>query len=784
MAAETERQVEMMTKSLRFFQEDMQRVAKSSGVVAQNLQQLTWQVKFGQRNFMEYVSAAIKLPPVFKEASMALIRDNEQIKDSIKGLQDQQRLGQEMLNQTKEQIKLERADRADPGKLKSLREEKRIYESMVKETKAAIDLEEKRTVLKQRVEAITGRQLAVEFLMIKGFRDAIRFSGEVNEALIQANSLTKIRHELTDQIYAVQAKTGASMQVMLGSARALMAVWPKSRTDFQSTLETVVQMEEGLDVSSDNAAQLARIFQINLKTPVRDIADQIAIIANNTSLAADEAARFATEIGKALRLLGPGAAPGAKEVSGYVTMIAGRMKDVGGDANEIIKMFSEMTKGTPQAFMLRAISGVGTPGALGTQAGAQAAMQGIGKMIDRIVTAAPGTAAYTAQLEAAAQIMGISTETVRLYRDMLKEANRPLDEHAKLQQRWQEQIVNANKALQRVRESFVALIQRALLPLVPPIAWAFGVIARIVSFLASNRVTVGIATIVVVGAIVKTVASLYRLAAALIQVALASQVAAKYQMLSRPFAVGGMAAEGGGFISKIVQQVPWLQKIGVGINGILGIVSKIGRFMVSGPALAVMLAAAIGVSLGLLFNRLFPKLAREIGEGLYHIFNKSQFAQTVYSKPGQKPVWEIMADIRREAIRGHMAEAIRIFEEGKYKVAGLRTEAGAKGYLNQFVATMADVREKIGLTTVTAEEKATLENDRKMIELTKKQVDNSDEYLKRVREYEQRNNSRRDAKRATEERERMLREAQFRMMMGDQSPRKSQIMMPGGLSPY
>ena len=616
MATDTQRDVEMMTKSLRLFQEDMRRVEQSSKGVAQNVQQLSWQVKFGQRNFMEYVAGAIKLPPVFKEASMSLIRQNEEIRASIKGLQDQQRLGEEILGQTKEQIKLAKADRADPGKLKSLREEKRIYESMVKETKAAIDLEEKRTVLKQRVEAITGRQLAVEFLMIKGFRDAIRFSGEINDALIQANSLTKIRQDLSKDIYEIQATTGASMQVMLGASRSLMAVWPKTRTDFKSTLETVVQMEEGLGVSSDNAAQLARIFQINLKTPVRDIADQIAIIANNTSLAADEAARFATEIGKALRLLGPGAAPGAKEVSGYVTMIAGRMKDVGGDANEIIKMFGEMTKGTPQAFMLRGIAGIGHPGALGTQAGAQQAVQGIGRMIDRIVSAAPGTAAYTAQLEAASQIMGVSTETVRLYRDMLKEANKPLDEHAKLQQRWQEQIINANKALQRVRESFVALIQRALLPLVPAIAWTFGIIAKIVSFLASNRIAVSVATVVVGLAIAKTIISLYRLSAALIQVALASNVAAKFQMLQRPFGMGGLAAEGGGFISRIVKQLPWLQRIGTGVEGIMGIVTKIGRFVISGPALAVLLAAAVGVGLGLLLNKLFPKFAKDVGETL------------------------------------------------------------------------------------------------------------------------------------------------------------------------
>lgn len=843
------------------------RAERSSNKLAKNLTDLGWQIKFGQRNFMEYVGQAIRLPPILKEASMSLLNQNERIMVSIKGLQDQRRLEDETLKLTRLKINELKKAGTDPIQLKNLKSEEKIYKSLVKETKAGIDLETKRMELGQRMEAITGRQLAVEFLMIKGFRDAIRLSGEVNDALIQANSLSDNRYELTKQIYQVQAQTGASIQVMLGASKALMAVWPKGRNDFQDVLKTVVQMEEGLGVSFENSSELARVFQISLKTPVRDVADQIAIIANNTSLAADEATRFATEIGKALRLLGPGAAPGAREVASYVTLMSARMRDVGGDAGEIVKLFSEMTKGTSQAFMLRGLSGVSSPGALGTQAGAQAAMQGLGKMIDRIVTAAPGTMAYTAQLEAAAQIIGTSTDTIRLYKDMLKEANKPLDEHAKLQQRWQEQIVNANKALQRIRESFVALYQKALLPFVPAMAWVFGVIARIVSFIASNRITVTIATIAIFAAVIKTVASLYLLTRALLQTAAASAVAARYEMLRRPFSAGGIGLETGkGVTQKVLGTLGWgtsikelgsiltkehtITRVGIGkwlssmmrvsetgraaqvasaasragwftriIQSVSGVGSGIGNILkfLKGPVLLVALAGLVGYGVGTLIDKAMTKLGKwaalffpipylikmvsaKLGDltsnwklsdflqalipiyGPIHVIRKlmekrheAQIAATL-PKAGQRPVWEIMAEVRKAAIRGNMDEAIKIFEENKNKVAGLKGEKGAKGYLDSFVNTMADVRERIGMTTVTADERATLENDRRLIELTKKQVDNSGEYLKKWREADQKNNGKRDADRAEAEKQRMLQAANFRLTHDKNMPQKASLM--------
>jgi phage baseplate assembly protein gpV len=759
MASDTQRDIDSMQRAMRFFAEDVQKAEKASKGVAENLTQLGLQMQHHHRSFLEYIGNAIKLPNMFREASQVLVSTNGQLTDSLNRYRkdlavaiDLQDTAQKRLNRLKSSKSISAAN-----------VEIAHAQSLVREAEANVNLEEKRIRLKEQMERITGKQLAAEFIMVKLLSDSIKRSGEMNQALIQANSLTSVRKQLSADIYSVQAKTGNSFQDMLAGAKALTNVWPKTRTDFKSTLETIVMMEEGLGVSYENSAQLARIFQINLKTSVRGVADQITVIANNTSLAADEATRFATEIGKAMRLLGPGAVSGAKEVTGYVTMLAGRMKDVGGDAGEIVKMFTEMNKGTSQAFMLRGISGVNSPGALGTRAGAEAAMQGLGRMIDRIVSAAPGTAAYTAQLEAAAQVLGTTTETIRLYKEMLEEAKKPLDEHAKLEQRWREQVGEANKALGRVKESFMALIRQALLPIIPPIASFFGMVAKFVSFLASNKVAVWTVTTALIAGAVRAAVSLGQLTAALYQVAVASAVAARAQMAAKFSAAAGSLPAPGAFAS-LIAKAPWLARITSPLATMSGWITKLGRMAVAPPVLAGLIGAAVGVSLGMLFNALFPKWAKQIGEGLYTAIYGKPIAKIERSGPGGKPIWEVMAQIRREALRGNMEEAMRIFEENKYKVAGLKGEKGAQGYIDQFTRTMAEVRERIGVSSVAVEEEKTKAYDETIIELTKKQLENSDEYLKRVREFEQRREAKEDARRAAEEKQRMLREAELKML--------------------
>src|SRR5208337_4529098 len=105
--------------------------------------------------------------------------------------------------------------------------------------------------------------------------------------------------------------------------------------------------------------------------------------ANSTSLTADEATRFATEIGKAMRILGAGGDQ-AKEITKYVEVMAARMKDAGGDSQDVVEAFKLMTKGSPEAIRLQSLAGIRGP----EQAGTLQAFQGIDRMIKSLVRAA------------------------------------------------------------------------------------------------------------------------------------------------------------------------------------------------------------------------------------------------------------------------------------------------------------------------------------------------------------------------------------------------------------
>lgn len=787
MATRGNQDLEMMEKTMRLFTDHLLHAQEYSKGTAENLAQLAYQVKSSQKDLLTYIGEGIKLRGVMKEVANAVATKPEEAQARVAKLQDSvaqsaHRLQTEEKNLAKLTANASREWREHvTANVQAVQKNLNSQEKMLK-------LEEARLEMTQRVHALTGKTVALEYLVIRGFVDAIKRSGQLNEALIQANSLTERRKDLSQAIYDVQAKTGTSFDNMLQASRALTAIWPKFRGSVKSTLEVMVQMQEGLGVSYENSAEMARIFEINLNTSAREVADQIAVIANNTSLMADEATRFATEIGKALRLLGPGVVPAAKEVAGFVTTMAGRMKDVGGDANEIVKMFSEMTGGTQQAFMLRALSGVNTPGALGTQAGAQAALQGIGRFINSVVTARSGTMAYAAQLEVAAQMTHLSTQSVELYANMLRKAREPLDEHAKLEQRWREQINQANQAIGRIKESFVALIQRAFTPFVPIATAVFGAIAKFVSFLASNRLAIGIVSVAVVAGTMRAIYVLGRLAFTLYEVTAAALAATRAEQMEAAAKLGGGvggAGRLGGLLSKLTGQLPWLSTIGTWVT-------RIGKMILS-PALEIALAGAVGVGVGLLIDKLmdklgkwsmlfFPvlygwkKLTEKIANSLYH----TQLA-TGHVARG-KTSWEIMADVRKAMVQGRSADVESILREGRtalIRQGAIKDSHGLEAYRNLYLKTSAQAREQIGMATVTSGEKQTLENDKKQIELAKQQVDIMNQDIRLAQQREAARQRKEDERAQAENTRYMINYVQFRLQPQNQIPSKV-TLSPGG----
>ena len=792
MATKGGQDVEMMVKSLHLFQEDLMRADKSSHGVAKNFTELAWQIKYGQKNLHDYLGEGIKLRGMFKEIASAVASKPEQIKSQISVWQDAVSQASHMLQTEELKLANLRKNASKKNREAALTQVSAAHQ-LLDEQQSNLTLEKHRLELTERVHAITGKTLAIEFMMGKGFVDAIRRSGEMNESLMAANSLTSTRKDMTDQVWQVQAKTGASMQNMLAASRALANVWPKMRNDFQSTLEVMVEMEEGLGVSYENSAQLARVFEISLKVPVREVADQIAIIANSTSLTADEATRFATEIGKAMRTLGSGGQQ-AKEVSSYVTTMAARMNDVGGSAEDVVNIFKEMTKGTSESIMMQSLAGISGPG----QAGTSKMFQGMDQRIRSMVTAEKTTRAYTVQLEVASQMLHMSTDTIARWNDMMQAANRPLDERTTLENRWRDQIQNANKAIGRLRESFIALIQQAFVPLMPIVTGLFGTLAKIVSFLASNKYAAMTATAVLIAGITYSIRSLYRLATALWHVTIAAGAAAKAEMLrnDQQMLMGFMGGKGG----SIGNLFPTFAKNFTSLNGLKTLFTSPTPWMAMAktyPLLAIALAGAIGYGIGRLIDPLMdklgawsallfpiPYLTKQIAEYLGKLSGAHGVASTEWKytgKGGDKPVWYWMAEIKKALIEGRKDDASRIYREGQHHLSGLHTARGLEGYENAYIKAEAEAREVVALRTVTSGEKEASKNDKQLIDLSSQLVKLTDIDIQKAQDRE-------NQRKLVEERnwqENMIRDmkrsAQFRLQPNSSMPSKV-VLTPGGLS--
>lgn len=824
MASNEQRDLEAVSQLVRATTENILKLEKASKGIAKNFAELAYQVKGQQRGMTEYLLSGIKLPSMLKVASQSLVTPMEEL--NALAAQHRDALAVANAQLAAEETALNKLHRNYTRKRAAQQQNVDAAKLLVKEAQAQVTLAEKQLDLKKQLARFTGSEIAMEYLVIKGFADAVKRSGELNQSLIEGNSAISARAALARETWEVMATTGNEQRDMMAAAKALVGVGFDLRSGYKDALTVLVQMEEGLGVSYENSAQLARIFEINLRTPVREVADKIAAIANQTSLAADEATRFATEIGKALRLLGPGAIQGSSaQVVGYMTAMAARMKDVGGDASEIVKAFQTLTKGTAEGFMLRGMAGVNRPGAMGTEAGSKAAMAGIDRMINQIVRSQPGTMAYTAELEIASQVLGISTESVRLWGEMMRKASAPLTENQKLQERWQEQISNANKALGRIKESTIALIQRAFNPLLEEVVTPMlNLIAKLVSYVASNKVMVIMTFVALTAAIAKTIWSLARLTVTLYQVSRAATAAALANAAGGGGGVGGLpkslatqAAYGkllqaikansvvgwvsrmAGHVGSLATKIPLLGGFLGKLSGMLGswrlassaanvrLWGLVGRLGASGPIAAVAAAGLVGYGLGKLIDKKWPDnpialLARATGEAVAKYWDKANVKTAQLNKFQGDLTWpQLAAQMRQMVYQGRESDVEKHFMAQVHRIKGFESEMGGRTLLEVYKQTMAEAREKIGLASVTSAEEEVKNRDLKLIDLTRQGIENtggSKKLLERAQED-------RRAKLAEEKAQRDLAEKQRqtgqRIAPDPHAPTKPRYAIPGKL---
>ena len=286
---------------------------------------------------------------------------------------------------------------------------------------------------------------------------------QLNQNLIEANSAWQKRSELLLETLHTQMRLGVSFDKATESIRALVHYGMDMESNFSTNVRLVAQMEQGLGISTQHSAQLASVVERQLRGSFERVADVVAQIVDDTSLAGDEAVRLAQNISMALGRLRPGlGAAGLPEVLRLVGRYEAALKEVGGQSGAFQHLLTQMT--TPEGITGAGALGV-NPEFLATSQGAQNVMDRFAQYGQMLVGQSQGWERQM-RLQALAQMFGTSAEQANQMLLAIKRANEQQSGQITLQERWRNQLHATDQGIHRMANSLTGLMQYALYPVI------------------------------------------------------------------------------------------------------------------------------------------------------------------------------------------------------------------------------------------------------------------------------------------------------------------------------
>lgn len=394
---------------------------------------------------------------------------------------------------------------------------------------------------------------------------------QIGKTLVAANSSMHERLSLTRAILDVQLKLGSDQHTNLEASKALVDYGFKAGDAFQRNLELVVKMHDGLGMTLRTGAELAAVYENQLGTSADGVADSIARVVNDTALAADEAGRLATNLGRAVALLRPGIAKDMTGVLDVVGRYEGALQKMGGQFGSFEKLVTKLT--TPEGLMQAGLLGVANPEFA-------ASGEGVQQVIDSFVDYAKNTIGTSSgwdralRLGVLAEQFGTTTQQVNEMILAYDAANLQQRTALTLQERYDEQMESSMQTFQRLRSSLSALLQEAAIPLLKFLAPVAGAIAKMLESIIKIPGAVHAVSVAFVGASVFMVKRLIDVSIAFYQVAAGAHIAAmrlRAQAMAEAAAGAGVAGPGraAGAVAQYLPRIAgalfrWLPILGAG----------------------------------------------------------------------------------------------------------------------------------------------------------------------------------------------------------------------------
>jgi hypothetical protein len=380
-----------------------------------------------------------------------------------------------------------------------------------------------------------------------GFRQLFTISGEINKSLINANSALTQRNRLLTAGLTVAAQTGVSMQVLSQAQEELVDLGFDLRDSYEETLRVTTQLIAGLGMSAKEAGSLAVIARTT-NSQFKDLANVISSIVDTTSLAADEATRYARQLATAAKVAsGPGGRFENRAFSQNFQALArveDLMKGTIGTQGELASLLTKFTSYKELGGMGQAFGTGGTDFLARDEDGGRRTLANIAKMASN---------ANGIMLETYADMLDTSKETLaalgQLYRDQgeaIFEISPEMKERQDFERRYREQMVQQNETFRMLTDKLIYLGARAITPLIGIVNnIASGLVWLIQKFENVKLVAIPVMTIVtaaVVSSTVKMSKALYQFVGAAVATSAALRAASATG--GRP-GIGGTAANVG-----------------------------------------------------------------------------------------------------------------------------------------------------------------------------------------------------------------------------------------------
>ena len=468
----------------------------------------------------------------------------------------------------------------------------------------------------------------VGVLMIALLREAGRITAQWNVALTAANDVTQRRYDLLKDISEVHRDTGSEVAEISENARALVEYGLESKAGFQDSLKVVTQLRQTLGLSAEDSAEMA-VMAERMNVSFRGVADTLVRIVDSTALSAQEAKKYADELGRAAmfmsatdrsRAFGPG---GSLELVGR---LEGAIKEAGGQQGELTRLVSEM-QSTLEGSLQAGVFGL-NPAALGTEQGVQRLTDSLSRLVAQAQTLrdAGNQQGYLAVLE---QVRMLTNDRVSLQTlNALVAAQRQVASQRKsditLEQRWKDQLAQTGQLWERLRNTFQGILIDGLMPLLKIGRLVLTWIVDLTDFLKKvpglmKAVSI-VVTILAAVTIPLAIAKFYQLATALIAASLAASRLAKATAAQAAtqgaLDLGGPGSVGRGGLRGVGRKVAATLKLGPlrefmkiaargtgALGGASGSLMSVSALPIAGIVAAVVASLAAGVGLGLLINK-------------------------------------------------------------------------------------------------------------------------------------------------------------------------------------